>query len=402
MRRIVNLYRNSFSGLSRDILLLALVTLVNKSGTMIVPFLTIYLTHQKGYSIEQAGIVMTFFGLGSLLGNFIGGKLTDLFGAYRIQIWTLVLSGIGFILMIYLQDFWYYTAGIFAVNTIAEAFRPANLSSINIYSKPENRIRSVSLIRLALNLGFAIGPAIGGILIVTWGYDWLFIIDGLTCIFAAIVFGILLEDKTSYEKKEKKESGEMKIFDVFKDMSFNMLMFFQLLGAISFFQLFTTFPIYIKEHLGYPDTYVGFLMAINGLFIAIVEMPIVFLIEKKYKRIVLIALGNILIGLAWYLFNVSFWEYLPILVVVLISIGEIIDFPFNYSLAVSMSDKYNQGIYMGVYSMTFSVAFILAPSIGTYVVANYGFYRLWNMAFILNMISGVGIYLYFRNKDIVE
>ncbi len=401
MNTIIDLYKKSFSGLSRDILLLALVTLVNKSGTMIVPFLTIYLTHQKGYSLEQAGIVMTFFGLGSLLGNFIGGKLTDLFGAYRIQIWTLILSGIGFVLMIYLQNFWYYTIGIFTVNTIAEAFRPANLSSINIYSKPQNRVRSVSLIRLAINLGFAIGPALGGILIVFWGYDWLFIIDGLTCIIAAFVFWLLLEDKPIIDA-DKKAQPKFKTLDVFKNKSFVILMICQLLGAISFFQLFTTFPIYIKEYLGFSDTYVGFLMAINGIFIAVVEMPIIYLIEKKYRRIFLIATGNILMGFSWYLFNISFWEYMPILVVVFISFAEIIDFPFNYSLVVSMSNERNQGIYMGVYTMTFSIAFILAPSIGTYIVAHYGFQYLWNMALLLNLISGFVMYFYFKGKAFSE
>ena len=402
MNTIIDLYRRSFTGLSRDILLLAFVTLINRSGTMIVPFLTIYLTFQKGFSLEQAGIVMTFFGLGSLLGNYVGGKITDIFGAYKVQIWTLIASGLGFILMIYLEGFWVFTIGIFFVNAMAEAFRPANLAAINIYSKPENRVRSVSLIRLAINLGFAIGPAVGGLLIVYLGYNWLFIIDGLTCILAAIAFWYLLEDKTSEEVQQKEQHKKIKIYEIFKNTPFVVVMTCQLLGAISFFQLFTTFPIYIKDSLGYADTYVGYLMAMNGIFIAIVEMPIIFLIENKYRRIILIAIGNILMGFAWYLFNISFWEYMPILVVLLISFAEIIDFPFNYSLAVSLSDKDNQGVYMGVYTMTFSVAFILAPSIGTYMVAHYGFYHLWNLALVLNLVAGLGMYFYFKNKTIEE
>ena len=82
LHRTVNLYRNAFGGLSKDIWLLAFVTFVNRSGTMVVPFLTVYLTTKLQFSLTQAGWVMTCFGVGSVLGTLLGGKLTDKIGYY--------------------------------------------------------------------------------------------------------------------------------------------------------------------------------------------------------------------------------------------------------------------------------------------------------------------------------
>ena len=186
MKKLYLSYLNSFQGLSKEVWWLALITLINRAGTMVVPFLSLYLTQNMGFTLENVGSIMTSFGLGSLLGAWLGGKLTDILGYYRIMLLSLIGSGFLFIAIQFLEGFWPLCIGIFVLMTVADAFRPAAFVALSAYSKPENKTRSVTLIRLAINLGFSAGPALGGLIIATVGYGGLFWIDGTTCILAGL------------------------------------------------------------------------------------------------------------------------------------------------------------------------------------------------------------------------
>src|SRR5438045_8342815 len=94
----IQLYRNAYSGLSRSIWWLALVMFVKRSGTMVIPFLTVYVV-EKGYTLTQAGLVMGTFGIGARLGGFVGGTLTDRYGFFYVQLVSLLFYGIMFVVL---------------------------------------------------------------------------------------------------------------------------------------------------------------------------------------------------------------------------------------------------------------------------------------------------------------
>src|SRR6187455_880996 len=184
-------YKNACTGLSRSTWLLSIVMLINRSGTMVVPFLTLYLI-SMGYSVSKAGFVFAFFGLGAFSGAFVGGKLTDKIGFYPVQIITLLGGGIMFFVLAQMQTYWLIFLFTYLLAFINEAFRPANSTAIAFYSKPENRTRSYSLNRLAINLGWAVGSGLGGLL-AHINYELLFWVDGLTNITAALVMWLFLK-----------------------------------------------------------------------------------------------------------------------------------------------------------------------------------------------------------------
>ncbi|MES1159453.1 MAG: MFS transporter, partial [Bacteroidota bacterium] len=141
--RTISLYTNAYSGLSRPTWLLSLVMLVNRSGTMVIPFMTIYLTQPSmGYSIGQAGLVMGIFGLGAICGGFLGGKITDHLGFYRVQLFTLTGGGLLFMLLGQVKSYPLICFCTFLLSLVNEAFRPANAAAIAHYTKEENRTRS--------------------------------------------------------------------------------------------------------------------------------------------------------------------------------------------------------------------------------------------------------------------
>ena len=159
-------YINNFRGFSREIWILTLITFINRAGTMVLPFLSKYLKEDLHFSYEQVGTVMMCFGLGSMLGSWLGGKLSDKIGFYKVMVFSLFSSGLLFFFIQHITTFHGLCIAMFCIMVIADMFRPAMFVSIATYAKPENRTRALTLVRLAVNLGFAAGPAMGGLIII--------------------------------------------------------------------------------------------------------------------------------------------------------------------------------------------------------------------------------------------
>ena len=187
LTRALNAYLSSFAGLNRDIWMLGLVSFINRAGTMVFPFLAVYLTQELDFSKGQAALILTSFGAGAVIGTIMGGRLSDLIGSYKVMFGSLFLTGLMFFALEHIHSLVGLCIAVFIVGIVGDSFRPANMASISAYSKPEDYTRSLTLVRLAINLGFGMGPALGGILAHSFGYKWLFWVDGLTCIAAAFI-----------------------------------------------------------------------------------------------------------------------------------------------------------------------------------------------------------------------
>ena len=217
--RIIKLYKNSFAGLNYNSWLLAFVQLVNRAGTMVVPFMSMYMTQKIGVSITKAGFVMACFGMGSIIGSFVGGKLTDRYGFYRIMLVTLFFGGLCFISLSFLQNYWAICLGTFIMSIVNEAFRPASMAAISSYSNPENLTRSGSLVRLSVNLGWAFGAALGG-WIASHNYQLLFWVDGVTNILASVLIYFTLPIPAVLVARKHDKATAEKNLSPFKDRFF--------------------------------------------------------------------------------------------------------------------------------------------------------------------------------------
>jgi predicted MFS family arabinose efflux permease len=383
-----SLYINAYSGLSRSTWLLSVVMLVNRSGTMVLPFMTIYLTG-IGFSLFQAGIVVGIFGGGAICGGYIGGKLTDKIGFYRIQLITLVGGGCLFIILGLMKSYALICLFTFILSLVNEAFRPANNTAIAIYSRPENRTRSFSLNRLAINLGWAIGGTFGGF-IASFDYHLLFWIDGFTNIVAAIMLYYLLKPSS---KKGNDEAGLQLMHEKIsplKDKKFVIFILLSILFAVCFFQLFSTIPVYYKEVYHMSEFYIGILMGLNGLIIVIIEMVLIFHLESKNKTLIMISNGLLLTSLSFlvYIF-LPMHPYTGLLSVLLVTLGEIWAMPFMNNYWTGRASLHNRGQYAGYYTMAWSFAQVLGPTGGTWIASHWGFNSLWWITAVVCTITGL-------------
>ena len=394
LTRAFSLYRNAYSGLSRSTWLLSFVMLVNRSGTMVIPFMTIYLTQPSmGYSIGQAGFVMGLFGLGAVCGGFIGGKLTDKIGFHRVQLITLAGGGIMFIILGQMKSYPLICVFTFILSLVNEAFRPANSTAIAHYSKEENRTRSYSLNRLAINLGWAVGGAIGGIL-ASINYHLLFWVDGCTNLLAALLLHYYLSPANNEATTHHKNQNDTSISkSAYNDHGYLFFIVFTILFATCFFQLFTTLPVYYKQFLHLNEFFIGMLMALNGLIIVLVEMILVFKMEGKKESLFYISGGVLIVGVSYSLLNIlPPSAMMAVCCMLVVTFGEIFSMPFMNSFWISRTSTNNRGQYAGLYTIAWSTAQVLGPSGGSQIAEHFSFRALWWVAAGMCVSASLGFW----------
>ena len=383
-------YINNFRGFSREIKILAIITFINRAGTMVLPFLSKYLKEDLHFSYSQVGWIMVSFGLGSMLGSWLGGKLTDKVGFYKIMIFSLFTSGIGFFIIQYITSFWGLCFAMFGIMVFADMFRPAMFVSLGAYATPENRTRALTLVRLAVNLGFAAGPALGGLIIMNIGYQGLFWVDGSTCILAILIFALLVKEKKKLPVSVDSSSTNQEIRSVFKDKIFWIFLFVSFVTAMIFFQLFTALPLYHHEQFGLSEFQTGLLMTLNGLLIFALEMPIVSYFErKKVQKIKIILWGTLIMGISFYGLIINFWAGILVISMILVSFGEMFSFPFSNSFALSRAQIGHEGRYMALYTMSFSLAHIVSSKMGMEIIANFGYQTNWFVMGSFGILAGL-------------
>ena len=389
MKLLVNNYLNTYRGIAKEIWFLSFVTFINRAGAMVIPFLSIYLTNQKGFSFPQVGWIMTFYGFGSLVGNLIGGKLTDVIGYYKTIVLSLFTGGLGFIGIQFLDTFYGICFGMFVLMIAVDTYRPAIFVAADAYSINNNVTRNIGLIRLAINLGFSIGPVIGGILIARASYASIFWVDGITCIIASLLLVMLLKPKKRSIKEEKIITIKEGV-SPYRNPAFLIFFVVMVINAIAFVQYFSTVPIYYKESYGLSEDTIGSLLFLNGIMIVFLEMPLIAWVERlKLSKVNATILGILFLAVSFIILNFSDVFGVLIIGMILMTIGEMIGSPFANALALDMAPKGRKGSYMGLYSISFSVSHIIGHNAGMNAIYNFGFSTTWYALFVLLVVAAI-------------
>lgn len=365
---------------------------------MVVLFTSLYLTKELGFSMAEAGFLMSFFGGGSIIGSFMGGWLTDRWSQYHIMVGSLITSSIVLLLILFVKAFFFIGLILFFYALLADSFRPAMAASISAYSTPENRTRSVSLIRLAINLGFSIGPALGGFVAMYFGYRWLFIADSITSFSAALMLGFYLPRPNRVGSQAIKKENSIKSKSAYRDWTYLFFILLVTFYATGFFQIFASLPQYFDRICHFSEDTIGLIMAFNGVLVVLVELPLVTWLQKKaVKPFQMIALGVICIPLSFLILLFFPCELgMTVGFMIVITLSEIFAMPhmMNYSLARPQKDR--QGEYSALYSIAYGLANIIAPSLGLGLADQFGF-EITFLAMVLFFIPIALIFNYMGN-----
>ncbi len=393
--KLIYLYTNSFKGLSKESWMLALVMLINRSGSMVLPFLGVYMTDHLKFSIENTGIVLSFFGIGSVIGSWLGGFITDRIGEYRVQCLSLLLSVPLFCLIPLFKTEIGVATIILLQSIVTDSFRPANSVAITKYAKPENITRAFSLNRMAVNLGFSIGPALGGILSAI-SYEFLFFSNALTAFMAGILYIIFFRKRNKLAKLKAKKVQEVieikKESSPYRDGKFLIYCFFCMLFSICFFQILSTLTIFYKDTAHLSQQNIGYILGYSGFLVVLLEMGLVQIAEKYFSLALTMLLGTFICGFSYAMLGFDYSILTLVISISLLCVGEIWALPFMSTITALRSGKNNKGAYMGLNGIAFSIAFIVTPSLGTLIAEKFGFTILWIETGVLATIVAVAFY----------
>jgi len=362
---------------------------------MVIPFMSIYCVQQLHFTIVQAGTIMALFGLGSISGAFVGGKLTDKIGFYDLQVVALLSGGFLFLILGYQHVFIPLCIGSFILSFCNDSFRPANSTAIAHYSSPENKTRSYSLNRLAVNLGWAVGGALGGFLAAI-NYHLLFWVDGCTNIAAALLL-LKLMPRSLVVKTIKKRDKSVITTSAYNDYVYLIFIALAMLFGMCFFQFFTMQPVFYQVKWHFGIRFIGFLMALNGILIVVIEMVMIHNLEGRRNGLIFISTGILMLGFSFVLLNIVPPSAIAaILIVVLITFSEMLSMPFMNAFWISRTTAYNRGEYAALYTMSWSAAQVIAPYFGGRIIFYWGFNSLWWILAIISFITSMGYMLLYR------
>lgn len=365
---------------------------------MVVPFMSIYCIQQLHFTIVQAGTVMALFGIGSIIGAFLGGKVTDKIGFYDLQTGALLSGGLLFVFLGYQHTFYGMAIGTFVLSLCNESFRPANQTAIAHYSTGENRTRSYSLNRLAVNLGWGVGGAIGGFL-ASINYHLLFWVDGCTNIAAAVLL-LTLMPRAKVSKTILIADETIIKVSPYRDKIYLAFIVLATMFGMCFFEFFIMQPVFFKIQWHFSERFIGGLMALNGLLIAVIEMILVHSLEGRRNGLVYIIQGTFFAGMGYAMLNVlPISAISAVVIVIFITFGEMFAMPFMNSFWISRTNPYNRGEYAALYAMSWSLAQILSPFFGSQLIDYGGFYLLWWLLGGLSLVAAIGYWLLYRDTQ---
>jgi predicted MFS family arabinose efflux permease len=388
-------YLNNFKGFPKEIWILTLITFINRAGTMVIPFLSKYMKENLDFSYGQIGWVMVFFGAGSIIGTWLSGKLSDKIGFYKVMVFSLFTSGIVFIFLQFATTFVELCVGILILTSVADMFRPAMLVCLKTFTSKENRARAFALTRAAVNLGFLFGPVLGGLIIMQMGYEYIFYVDGATCILAILVFVFFVKEKKITFKLKKHDTAHKKIL-IRNDHPFMLHLLICMITGILFFQIFTTLPLYHKVQFNMSEFDSGLLLSLNGLLILLFELPIVnYVIKNNIDNHKVISIGLLLMSSSFLLLLLP-WEWILVPMMFFMTFGVMLTFPFANSFAMNRSYEFQEGKYMAAFTMSYSLAHILGAKSGMEIIEREGYECNWLFMAVLGLIGSLLVFKLFK------
>ncbi len=363
------------AGLPPQYWLLWVGTLVNRLGSFVVPFLTLYLTTQRAIPVGQAALMVSLFGAGSFAAQLTGGELADRIGRRPVMLLSLLAAPVAMVSLGFARSIPAIAGCTLALGFLTDLYRPAVSAAIADLVPPESRIRAYGYLYWAINLGFAVAPVVAGVL-AGYAYLALFIGDAVTTFaFGVIVLIGLKETRPAATVRVVHASLRERIGQLGKAP---VLLLFSALAfgfGLVYMQGHVTLPVDMQSHGLGPREY-GLAVAVNGLLIVLVSLPISHA-AGRWPRFGAMAGASLLVGLGFGF--QAFADSLPLyaLAVAIWTLGEIAAAAVAPAIIADLAPIERRGLYQGVYGSSWSLAFFVGPVLGGRILQDLGAATLW-------------------------
>lgn len=379
-------WQDRVGGLPRTFWILLCGTLVNRLGAFVVPFLSLYLTGTRGFSVARAGLVLTVIGVGGAVAQPLGGMLADRFGRRRTLMAGLVAAASALMVLGAARSLVALCVAGLAYGLVADIYRPAVSAAIADVVDDANRPRAFALQFWVVNVGFSVATLLGGVL-ADRGYWLLFAGDAVTTlIFAAVVLRGVPETRPA--RVPGALTGSVR--QVLRDRVMVGLVLCVVLQSTAYWQAFSTLPlIVVRDGLGTGGF--GLVIALNGVLIVVLQPLLLGHLGRRAQGPLLLA-GSLVLGVGLALTALVDSLTGHLLVVAVWTLGEVLGAGVLGALVARLAPSELRGRYMGVFGASFGISAILAPAIGTQVLQHLGEGTLWSGCLVLCVAAGLGLF----------
>ncbi|MFC9187485.1 MDR family MFS transporter [Streptomyces cyaneofuscatus] len=392
--------RETVSGLPREFWWLWLSTLVNRLGGFVATFMALYLTLDRGYSASYAGLVAALHGLGGVISSLGAGVMTDRLGRRPTMLIAQLSMAVSVAVLGFMEHPVAIAAVAFFVGMASSASRPAVQAMMADIVPPKDRVRAFSLNYWAINLGFAVSSAGAGF-IAEYSYLAGFLGEATMVLACAVVVFLKVPEsrpeqaapvKTAGGKRAKDEVG---LITVLRDGRFMGVVGLSFLVALIFQQGYVGLPVAMGTD-GLSSSDFGTAIAVNGVLIVALQIPVTRFIQHRDPRRLLI-ISSLLAGYGFGLTAFAGSVAVYALTVCVWTLAEIVNAPTQTGLVVQLSPAQGRGRYQGMYTMSWSVAALVAPLMSGFVIDHYGAAWLWGACAVIGTVAGLGYWLLMRN-----
>ncbi|WP_282702920.1 MFS transporter [Streptomyces sp. CC219B] len=391
--------RETVSGLPREFWWLWTSTLVNRLGAFVATFMALYLTLDRGYSASYAGLVAALHGLGGVISSLGAGVMTDRLGRRP----TLLVAQASTAASVALLGFMHHPVAIagvaFLVGMASNASRPAVQAMMADIVRPQDRVRAFSLNYWAINLGFAVSAMAAGF-IAEYSYLAGFLIEAAMTAVCAVVVFVKLPESRPESGGTVKAGDAVGLGTVLRDGRFMGVVGLSFLVALIFQQGSVGLPVAMGE-AGFTPADYGLAIAVNGVLIVVLQIPVTRFIEHRDPRRLLV-ISSVLAGYGFGLTAFAGSVGVFALTVCVWTLAEIVNAPTQTGLVVRLSPVHGRGRYQGMYTMSWAVASLVAPLMSGFVIDHYGAEWLWGLCAVIGTLAGLGYAVLMRRLPAEE
>ncbi|HEY5670768.1 MAG TPA: MFS transporter [Anaerolineales bacterium] len=368
--------------------LIWLGTLINRLGSFVIPFLTLYLTNQRGISISQAALMVSVFGIGSFIASLTGGELADRLGRRPVMLISFLIAPLNMVLLGLARP-----VALIATLTLLQGFftdlyRPAVNAVVADLVGPEGRPRAYGYIYWAINLGAALAPLIAG-LMARLDYFLLFLGDAITTfIFGLIVLWGVRETRPAEAQITTRTAVRDRITKLGQEPLLLLFAGLALVFGMIYMQGYVTLPVDMQANGMRPDQY-GLVISVNGALIVLLSIP-VSNSAVRWPRFTALAAAALLMGMGYGLTAISSTMLLYAISVAIWTLGEIAGAAVAPSVVADLSPVELRGLYQGVFGAAWGLSFFVGPMIGGWVLEHLGGWALWGGCFALGCLLALG------------